>query len=89
MCTGTRPVAIEKALTTLLAPHGPAKYVLQYCQTVPKHCPAYQRHCRGGPMREGFSGPLIGPSAALSPAVAVLPYSMAVIGSVGSAGPVL
>jgi len=27
MCTGTRPVAIQKALTTLMAPLGPAKGV--------------------------------------------------------------
>ena len=27
MCTGTRPVPIQKVLTTLLAPLGPAKYV--------------------------------------------------------------
>jgi hypothetical protein len=26
MCTGTRPVAIQKVLTTLMAPLGPAKY---------------------------------------------------------------
>jgi hypothetical protein len=32
-----------------------------------------KRHCRGGPMRDGVSGPLMGPSAVLSPAVAVLP----------------
>jgi len=30
MCTGTRPVAIQKSLTTLKAPLGPAKYSVRF-----------------------------------------------------------
>jgi hypothetical protein len=51
-------------------------------QSLPIHC---HTALRGGPKRGDHSGSLIGPSAVLWPAVAVRP--MAVLESVGSAGP--